>query len=391
MNSPNIKSKLPNVETTIFTVMSQLATEHGAVNLGQGFPDFNPAPELIELTTKAMMGGHNQYPAMAGVEELRNTVSLKIKNLYEHSYDPATEITITSGATEALMVSISAFVKPGDEVVVIEPMYDLYVPAVELAGGTVITVPMKVPKHPEETYSIDWNAVDAALTEKTRLVILNSPHNPTGMTLSNSDLDALETLMERYAFIVLSDEVYEHIVFDGKHHLSLSSRPKLAERSIVVSSFGKTYHITGWKIGYCVAPSYLMTEIRKVHQFTVFTVNTPIQIALAKYAASPQTYTGLSDFYQEKRDYLSNELLKTKLHPYRSDSTFFLLANYQNLSTLNEANFVRWLTIEKGVTVIPMCAFYKNPASAKANNNMVRLCFAKHQKTLDSAIHRLSS
>lgn len=278
----NIESKLPNVGTTIFTVMSQLATEHNAVNLGQGFPDFNPDERLINLTTEAMKNGYNQYPPMAGIAPLRQAISNKIFDLYQHRYSPDTEITVTAGATEALMISIQALVKPGDEVIVIEPMYDLYVPAIELAGGRPVLVQMTVPKTPEESYRIDWNKVENALTEKTRLLILNTPHNPTGMTLNTNDLNALENLLERYPFYVLSDEVYEHIVFENKPHLGMSSRPNLANRSVVVSSFGKTYHITGWKIGYCAAPLDLMKEIRKVHQFTVFTVTSPMQVALAQ-------------------------------------------------------------------------------------------------------------
>lgn len=384
-----IDSKLPDVGTTIFTVMSQLAAEHKSVNLGQGFPDFSPDKKLIELTNKAMSDGHNQYPPMAGIEDLRLAISEKISRLYGCHYNPNSEVTVTSGATEALMVSIQALVRPGDEVVVIEPMYDLYLPAITLSGGKAVIVSMQVPDSPESSYTIDWNQVADAITVKTRLLILNTPHNPTGMLLTEKDLDAIETLMRRHGFYVLSDEVYEHIVFDGKSHLSLSSRPSIANRSIVVSSFGKTYHITGWKIGYCVAPDYLMKEIRKIHQFTVFTVNTPMQYALASYMVQPETYETLSGFYQEKRDYLRTGLAKTALQAYRSDSTFFMLADYKNVSFDDENSFAQWLTVEKGVTVIPMSAFYQNPKAKASNNQLVRLCFAKSRKTIDLALGRL--
>lgn len=386
----NIESKLPNVGTTIFTVMSQLATEHNAVNLGQGFPDFNPDERLINLTTEAMKNGYNQYPPMAGIAPLRQAISNKIFDLYQHRYSPDTEITVTAGATEALMISIQALVKPGDEVIVIEPMYDLYVPAIELAGGRPVLVQMTVPNTPEDSYRIDWNKVENALTEKTRLLILNTPHNPTGMTLNTNDLNALENLLERYPFYVLSDEVYEHIVFENKPHLGMSSRPNLANRSVVVSSFGKTYHITGWKIGYCAAPLDLMKEIRKVHQFTVFTVTSPMQVALAQYADDKATFNGLASFYQEKRDYLEKGLASTKFVPYKSLSTFFLLANYKNLSSEPESTFAKKLTVENGVTVIPLSAFYMNPESKAANNHLVRFCFAKQRQTLDNALARLA-
>ena len=385
-----LESKLPAVGTTIFTVMSQLATEHKSVNLGQGFPDFNPDDRLVKLTFDAMMNGHNQYPPMAGVEILRKAVAQKISTLYGHQYNPTTEITITSGATEALMVSIQALIRPGDEAIVIEPMYDLYGPAIELAGGTTVSVSMTVPATPDETYRIDWNTIESVITSKTRLLILNTPHNPTGMTLSEHDLDALEVLLEKHSFFVISDEVYEHIVFGSKPHLSLSSRKRIAERTVVISSFGKTYHVTGWKIGYCAAPDYLMTEIRKIHQFTVFTVNTPIQIALAQFMADPKTYTGLANFYEQKRDYLATGLSHTPLQAWRSDSTFFMLANYRLVSDVDENTFVRWLTIEKGVTAIPMAAFYRDPGAKASNNHMIRLCFAKHDKTLDEALTRLA-
>lgn len=386
-----LDSKLPDVGTTIFTVMSQLATEHKSVNLGQGFPDFNPDDRLVELTFNAMKAGHNQYPPMSGVDMLRTNVAKKIATLYGHTYNPNTEITITSGATEALMVTIQALIRAGDEAIVIEPMYDLYVPAIELAGGKAVSVSMKVPTSPKETYSIDWNDVESAITSKTRLLILNTPHNPTGMTLSEADLDALEVLLKKYPFFVISDEVYEHIVFDDKSHVSLSSRQGIAERTVVISSFGKTYHVTGWKIGYCVAPDYLMTEIRKVHQFTVFTVNTPMQIALAQFMSDPSTYTGLAKFYEQKRNYLINGLAHTRLQAWRADSTFFLLANYKALADVDENTFVRWLTIEKGVTAIPMAAFYREPMAKASNNHMIRLCFAKHEHTLDAALERLTS
>jgi len=384
-----IPSKLPNVGTTIFSIMSQLALDHNAINLGQGFPDFQPDPKLINAVNKAMLDGHNQYPPMAGIPKLRQEIADKIQTLYGHRYDETTEVTVTSGASEALMISILAFIHPGDEVIVIEPVYDLYIPTITLAGGTPVVVPMQSPTKTSPRYSIDWERVRAAVTNNTRMLILNFPHNPTGINLTEEDLDALERLISETGIVILSDEVYEHIVFNGETHKSLCSRPSLAAHSVVISSFGKTYHVTGWKVGYCCAPAHLSKELRKVHQFNVFTVPTPLQVGIADYMEDPEPYLQLSHFYQQKHDHLFKGLTRTKLVPIKSEGTFFLLANYSNVSDKNEVEFVRWLTTEVGVTAIPIAAFYKDPDAQQANNHLIRLCFAKDEATLDQAIQRL--
>lgn len=383
------ESKLPNVGTTIFTVMSQLASEHQAINLGQGFPDFDPDAQLLNHVHQAMLTGHNQYPPMAGIPALRQEVAAKVANLYEHHYDPDTEITITSGASEALMASITAFVKAGDEVVVIEPFYDLYIPAIELAGGIPVVVAMQAPTDQVPYYQVDWQRVLDAITPATRMLIVNFPHNPTGINLQESDLDWLERIVEQTGVMLLSDEVYEHIVFDGQQHQSLARREKLAARSIVISSFGKTYHTTGWKIGYCCAPKAISAEIRKVHQFMVFTVSSPMQVGLAHFMKDPKPYIELSDFYQQKRNRLALGLEKTRFKPMPSQGTFFLLADYSGLSDMPEAEFARWLTIEHGVGVIPVSAFYRDPNAKTSNHNLVRFCFAKQDHTLDAAVEKL--
>ncbi|RTZ43419.1 aminotransferase class I/II-fold pyridoxal phosphate-dependent enzyme [Candidimonas sp. SYP-B2681] len=383
-------SKLPGVGTTIFTVMSQLAAEHKAINLGQGFPDFNPETELLDLVTKALHDGHNQYPQMAGIPDLRRQISDKVEALYSRRYDADTEITVTSGASEALMASILAFVKPGDEVLVIEPFYDLYIPAIELAGGIPVVVSMRAPDAHSALYRVDWQQVLDAVTTKTRMLIVNFPHNPTGINLQESDLDWLERIVAETGIMLLSDEVYEHIVFDQQPHQSLARRESLAANSIVISSFGKTYHTTGWKIGYCCAPKEISAEIRKVHQFMVFTVSSPMQVALAEYMKNPKPYLDLSAFYQTKRDRLAAGLEKTRFIPMPSQGTFFLLADYSQVSDLPEAEFARWLTTEHKVGVIPVSAFYKDPNANESNHRLIRFCFAKQDHTLDAAIDRLS-
>lgn len=385
------ESKLPEVGTTIFTVMSQLAHQHNALNLGQGFPDFDPDPKLVELVSQAMADGHNQYPPMPGVTPLLNAVASKVEALYDMAYAPQTEITITSGATEALMASIMAFVKPGDEVIVIAPFYDLYLPAIKLAGGTPVIVPMRAPTADDPSYQMQWQRVRDAISRKTRLLMLNFPHNPTGIVLTEEDLDILETIVHGTGIMLLSDEAYEHIVFDGRKHQSLARRKSLAAHAIVISSFGKTYHTTGWKVGYCCAPKAITAEIRKVHQFMVFTVSSPMQYALANYMQDPTPYLELSAFYQKKRDRLHAGLLTTRFKPLPSQGTFFLLADYHQISDLPEAEFARWLTLEHGVTVIPVSAFYRDPNSPTSNHQLARFCFAKQDDTLDSAITRLAA
>ncbi|ARP88403.1 pyridoxal phosphate-dependent aminotransferase [Bordetella genomosp. 9] len=385
-----IRSKLPDVGTTIFTVMSRLAIEHQAINLGQGFPDFDPSPALVDLVSKAMAAGHNQYPYMPGVAPLRQAIADKTLRLYGHAYDPETEITVTSGATEALMATILAAVDSGDEVVVIEPCYDSYLPAIRLAGGTAVPVPLRPPTSDDPYYRIDWQRVRDAITPKTRLLMLNFPHNPTGAVLNDSDLDALETIVRDTGVLLVSDEVYEHIVFDGQAHASVSRRPLLAEHAFVISSFGKTYHTTGWKIGYCCAPRHLTAELRKVHQFMVFTVPSPMQHAFAAYMQDPAPYLELPAFYQAKRDRLHRGLSATRFRPLPSPGTFFMMADYSAISHLPEAEFARWLTIEHKVTVIPISAFYRRPEAPESNHKLIRFCFAKKDQTLDQALERLA-
>jgi methionine aminotransferase len=385
-----IRSKLPKVGTTIFTVMSQMALDHQAVNLGQGFPDFNTDGKLCELVTRAMAQGHNQYPSMLGVPPLRAAIAAKVQALYGRAYDPGTEITVTSGATEAIMAAVLAVVDRGDEVIVIEPCYDSYVPAIELAGGVPVPVPLRAPTREDPYFRIDWQRVRDAVSARTRLLMLNFPHNPTGIILQDSDLDALESIVRDTGILLLSDEPYEHIVFDGQTHRSLASRPLLAEHTFVISSFAKTFHVTGWKIGYCCAPAPLSAELRKVHQFLVFTVSSPMQFALAEYLSDPRPYLTLSAFYQAKRDRLAAGLAQTPLRPLPSQGTFFMLADYSALSDLNEADFAIKLTQEYGVAVIPVSAFYRNPDAPDANHQLARFCFAKRDETLDEALNRLS-
>ena len=384
-----IDSKLPNVGPTIFTTMSKMAVDYQAINLGQGFPDFNTHPDLLALVSRAMTDGKNQYPIMSGILELREVISQKVEALYGKYYNPETEITITSGATEAIMSAVLATVRTGDEVIVIEPSYDCYVPAIVLAGGVPKFVQMSPPSVHKQNFSIDWNKVKEAITSKTRLLILNSPHNPTGAIFDTSDLDALESIVLNTNIIVLSDEVYEHIVFDHLKHQSLASRKTLAERTFVISSFGKTTHTTGWKIGYCCAPVSLTKELRKVHQFVVFTVPSPFQHALATYTKNKNTYLSLPSFYQEKRDYLTKGLKQTKFTPLASPGTFFLLADYSKISDQTESEFSIWLAKTHGVVVIPVSAFYSNPDHIDSNHKLVRFCFAKQGTTLDEAIKRL--
>jgi len=386
-----IRSKLPDVGTTIFTVMSHLANEHKAINLGQGFPDFEPDPRLCNLVSNAMAAGHNQYPYMPGIAPLRYAIAEKIHTLYQHRYDAETEITITSGATEAIMATVLAAVGSGDEVVVIEPCYDSYLPAIRLAGGTAVPVPLRAPQANDPYFRVDWQRVRDAITSRTRLLMLNFPHNPTGTILNEADLDALESIVKDTGVLLVSDEVYEHIVFDQKPHLSISTRPLLAAHAFVISSFGKTYHTTGWKIGYCCAPAHLSAELRKVHQFLVFTVSTPMQYALAEFMSDAKPYLDLSNFYQVKRDRLKTGLENTRFNVLPTPGTFFLLADYSEISQQPETDFSRELTIKHGVTVIPVSAFYQNPAAEASNHRLVRFCFAKKDQTLDQAIKRLEA
>jgi methionine transaminase len=382
-------SKLPDIGTTIFTIMSKMALDHNAINLGQGFPDFNTDPKLLQLVNEAMLAGHNQYPYMPGIDPLREAIRDKVSNLYKHTYNKDTEITVTSGATEAIMAAVLATVHSGDEVIVIEPNYDSYVPAIRLAGGIPVRVSMDPPSSLTETFKVNWSLVADAVTSKTRMIMVNFPHNPTGAVLTSDDLDELEAIVDGTDVLILSDEVYEHIIFAPQGHLSLASRPALAKRSFVISSFGKTTHTTGWKIGYCCAPPELTNELRKVHQFMVFTVASPLQHALAHYTRDASTYLNLPGFYQSKRDRLAHGLTQTRFKPYACPGTFFMLADYSAISDLPEAEFSIWLTKEHGVTVIPVSAFYANPDANDSNHCLVRFCFAKNDDTLDRALERL--
>jgi methionine aminotransferase len=377
-----IDSKLPHVGTTVFTVMSELAAKHGAVNLGQGFPDFDCDPRLQALLAEAVAAGHNQYAPMAGVAALREAVAAKTARLYGRAYDAEREVTVTAGATQAIMAAVLATVAPGDEVIVLEPTYDSYVPSILLAGGT----PVYVPLDHARGYAPDWQRVRAAITPRTRLLMLNFPHNPSGTCLTEADLRALEQMLRGTRVLLLSDEVYEHIVFDGRPHQSLARSAELAERTFVVSSFGKTFHVTGWKVATCCAPAPLATELRRVHQFMVFAVNTPAQHALAAFLAEPSHYEGLPAFYQAKRDLFVEGLGRTRLRPLACPGTYFVLADYSAVSDEPEAAFAQRLVREHGVAAIPIAGLYAQPF----DNRIVRFCFAKKDETLRTALQRLS-
>lgn len=379
----SISSKLPRVGTTIFTVMSALASEKGAVNLGQGFPDFDCDPLLITAVADAMKAGLNQYPPMAGVPALRDAIAAKIQALHGRSYDPVTEITVTAGATQGILTSILCAVHPGDEVIVIEPAYDCYVPAIELAGGTPVFVQMTVSSH---GYSVPWDKVAGAVTARTRMIMINTPHNPTGSILKKADIEALADIVRNTDILLLSDEVYEHMVYDGLAHESLCRHPELAPRTFINSSFGKTYHVTGWKVGFVAAPAALSSEFRKVHQFNVFTVNTPVQVGLAHYMRDPAPYRELPAFYQRKRDLFRHGLEKTRFTLLPSDGTYFQCVEYGAISDVPEAEFATWLTTEIGVAAIPVSAFYNTPRES----GIVRFCFAKKDETLGLALDRLA-
>ena len=378
------QTKLPKVGTTIFTVMSQLAAEHGAVNLGQGFPDFAVPQRLVDELDRAMRAGHNQYAPMTGVAPLRQAIAEKVLRCYGREVDPDTEITVTSGATEALFNAIHAVVRPGEEVIVLDPAYDSYEPAIDLAGARAVHVPLD-----PQTFAVDWDRVRAAVTPKTRLLIVNSPHNPSGAMFDEADIRALAALLEGTGIYLISDEVYEHIVFDGRRHESILRYPDLAARAFVVSSFGKTYHCTGWKIGYAIAPPALSAEFRKVHQYNVFCTFAPAQHAFAAMIRQePEHYEQLGAFYQEKRDRFREQLLGTKFKPLPVPGGYFQLVDYSAVSDLPDAEFVKWLTVEHGVTAIPLSPFYETPP---AGQRLARLCFAKSEATLDAAIARLKA
>ena len=379
--TPVLKTKLPAVGTTIFTVMSALATEHKAVNLGQGFPDFDCDPKLVQAVNQAMTTGLNQYPPMVGVQALRDAVSAKVNALHGKNYDANTEITITAGATQAIITAILAVVHPGDEVIVLEPCYDSYVPNIELAGGVVIRVPLT-----PGTFKPDFGKISAAITPKTRAIIINSPHNPSATIWSRDDMLKLQEVLAPTDVLLISDEVYEHMVYDGQEHQSAARFPGLAARAFIVSSFGKTYHVTGWKVGFVAAPAALTAEFRKVHQFNVFTVNTPVQYGLASYMADAQPYLTLPAFYQRKRDLFKAGLAKTKFKILPTTGSYFQCVDITDISDLSEAEFCKWLTTEIGVAAIPLSAFYGNGFDQR----IVRFCFAKKDETLNLALEKLA-
>jgi methionine transaminase len=379
--TPAVTSRLPSVGTTIFTVMSALAQQHGAVNLGQGFPDFDCDPRLVDGVCAAMREGLNQYPPMAGVPALRQAVADKVQALYGHRYDPDTEITVTAGATQAILTAVLCCVHPGDEVIVLEPSYDSYAPNIELAGGTVVRVPLT-----PGSFRPDFGLIGAAIGARTRAIIVNSPHNPSATVWTRAEMEQLAALLAPTDVLLISDEVYEHMVFDGAPHVSASSIPALAARAFVVSSFGKTFHVTGWKVGTVVAPAPLTAEFRKVHQFNVFTVNTPVQHGLARYLADPAPYLQLPAFYQRKRDLFRAGLARTRLRALPSEGTYFQLVDYSAVSALPEAEFCQWLTREIGVAAIPLSVFYEGGFEQR----LARLCFAKRDETLHLALERLA-
>ncbi|MES2325310.1 MAG: pyridoxal phosphate-dependent aminotransferase [Pseudomonadota bacterium] len=383
MTTPILQTKLPAVGTTVFSLMSALAAEHGAVNLGQGFPDFACEPKLLGMVGDAMRAGHNQYPMMTGAPPLRDAIAAKIDAIYGARYHAATEITVTAGATQALTTAILCCVHAGDEVIVIEPAYDSYLPAIALAGGVPVLVQMTLG---EAGYSVPWDRIAAAVTPRTRLIIINSPHNPTGSVLRAADMRALADIVRGTNILILSDEVYEHMVYDGQRHESVCRYPELAERAFVVSSFGKTYHVTGWKVGYVAAPAALMAEFRKVHQYNVFSVNTPMQHGIASHMADPAPYLALPAFYQRKRDLFRDGLQGSRFTLLPADGTYFQCVKYDAISSILESEFAQWLTTEIKVAAIPVSAFY----SAGRESGIVRFCFAKKDETLRLALERLA-
>ncbi len=386
MTTPDLKtpvppSRLPQVGTTIFSVMSALAQEHGAVNLGQGFPDFECDPRLLEAVDRALRQGHNQYPPMPGVPALREAIARKIERLYGRRYDAASEITVTAGATQAILSAILALVGPGDEVIVLTPCYDSYEPNIALAGGKTVHVPLT-----PGSFRPDFDRIAAALTPRTRAILVNSPHNPSATVWAEEDMLRLQTLLRPTDTLVVADEVYEHMVFDGQPHQSVARFPELSARSLLVSSFGKTYHVTGWKVGYVAAPAALMAEFRKVHQFNVFTVNTPMQWALADYMGDTAPYMELPAFYQRKRDLFRDGLRGTRFKLQECQGSYFQCVDYRAISNDTEEGFCRWLTREAGVAAIPLSAFYPD----RFEQGLVRFCFAKKDETLRLALERLA-
>ncbi len=381
MPSLIINSKLPGVVPTIFTVMSSLANEHNAINLGQGFPDYPMNMELINLVYHYMRSGYNQYTHMNGLPALRNVIAEKVSCLYNNDINPETEITITPGGTYAIYTALTTILKPGDEVIVFEPAYDSYIPNIEINGAVPILIPLTYPD-----YKINWEAVRNSITSKTKMIMLNSPHNPTGSVLGKEDIIELETIISKSKIFILSDEVYEHLIFDGLQHESILKYPGLLERSFVCFSFGKVYHCTGWKIGYCIAPKEMMKEFRKVHQFNCFSCNTPIQFALADSLQQRDSYLHVGKFMQTKRDYFQQLMKQTKFKRLSSHGSYFQIYSYKEISDKNESDFAIHLTKNNGVASIPVSAFYKSGKEDK----VLRFCFAKKESTLEEAVNRLS-
>jgi methionine aminotransferase len=375
-----IGSKLPSTDVSIFSVMSRLAEEHGAINLSQGFPDFDCDPGLIEAVSRQMQAGHNQYAPMLGVFALREALSRKIELLYGRRYDPATEITVTSGATEGLFSALTALVRPGDEVVLLQPAYDLYPPVVRLCGGTPVFVTLQRPD-----YRVDWDEVRRALSPRTRVIVVNSPHNPTGMVFDRDDIRELASVLEHTGAMVVADEVYEHILFDGRRHESLTRYPEIAERAVVVSSFAKTYHTTGWKIGYCVAPQPLSAEVARVHQFVTYAVNGAIQRAYAEWVSRDPAAASVTPFYQAKRDRFLALLQGSRFRPLTSQGTFFQMVDYSAITNERDSDFALRLLTEHGVAAIPVSPFLTDADPGP----VLRFCFAKRDETLERAAERL--
>ncbi|HEY5464582.1 MAG TPA: methionine aminotransferase [Hanamia sp.] len=380
MYLPNIKSKLPNIGETIFTVMSSLAAKHKAINLGQGSPDFEMNEQMIELVYKAMKDGHNQYTHRNGLFALREAISEKVEYLYKCKADPATEITITPGGTYAIYNALTSVLNPGDEVIVFEPAYDSYIPNIEINGAIPVLIPLVFPE-----YKIDWALVKQKITPATKMILLNSPHNPTGKILDKNDINQLRSIVEGTGIIILSDEVYEHIIFDGRQHESILKYPDLFQRSFVIFSFGKVYHCTGWKMGYCIAPDFLMKEFLKVHQYNCFSCHTPVQYALATFLQDKNEYLQMGSFLQSKRDYFNKLMAKTNFKPLPSFGSYFQLYNFEEVSNENEFDLAKKLTVNAGVAAIPVSAFYKNGKEDK----VLRFCFAKKDSTLSEAVDRL--
>ena len=380
MSAPLINSKLPDIAPTIFTVMSSLAIEHKAINLGQGFPDYPMSKELVGLVNKYMKQGHNQYTHMHGLPALREVIAEKIFNLYQTDIHAANEITVTPGGTYAIYTSLTTVLRPGDEVIVFEPAYDSYIPNIEINGATPILIPLTFPD-----YKINWDLVKKKITPSTKMIMLNSPHNPTGSVLSKEDITALRDVVKDTNIFILSDEVYEHLVYDGLQHESILRYPDLLQRSFVCFSFGKIYHCTGWKLGYCIAPPHMTEEFRKVHQFNCFSCNTPMQFALAEYLKQKESYIHVGSFLQKKRDYFQQLMLQTKFKPFVSHGSYFQLYSYRDISNESEKDFSLRLTKQIRVVTIPVSAFYKNGE----DNKVVRFCFAKKEATLEKAVKRL--